>query len=134
MKRRSELLLAMLLLPAILAGSLGDVGCAKRGARPSSVPEFSPIDALRLMREDLSDATQQKLHIKLVVPATASNAQIADLVQRVAAAEELESGILWLSVFLEGMDLNSVAYAFGVARPGDSAIPLSYRQSLQTYR
>jgi len=86
------------------------------------------------MREDLSDAEQQKIHIKLVVPAKASNEQIEALLYRVAATEELTAGVLWLSVFLDGMDLNSVAYAFGTARPDARTIPITYRQSLQTYR
>ncbi len=135
MKRRGRLIIILATLLTTLAGAFGGGGCARRGTVPSSpATAVTRIEPLQLMREDLSDAQERKIHIKLVVPANASNEQIDALLHRVAAGEELTSGVLWLSVFLEGMDLNSVAYAFGMARPGETTFPINYRQSLQTYR
>jgi len=129
--------LGLLLLTLALAGSIVTGGCARRaGAPPGAVVAEppGPIEPLRVFREDLSDAGQRKLHVKLVVAADAVNEQIDELIRRVATAERLDDGVLWISVFLEGMDLNSVAYAFGIARPGAATIPITHRDSLQTYR
>ena len=129
--------LGLLLLALALVGSIGMGGCARRaGAPPGDVAAEppGPIEPLRVFREDLSDAGQQKLHVKLVVAAGAVNEQIDDLIRRVATAERRDDGVLWISVFLDGMDLNSVAYAFGIARPGAATIPITNRDSLQTYR
>jgi hypothetical protein len=110
--------------------------CAKRAGSGGTAATPSPpprIEPLQLIREDLSDAQQQKLHIRLRVEATANREQIDDLIRRVAAAEQSAGGALWISVFLDGMDLNSVAYALGIVQPG-GPLAITYRESLQTYR
>ena len=83
-------------------------------------------------REDLSDDSGSKLHVKVVVPAESTAAQVDDVIRRVAAGER-DAGELWVSVFLDGMDLNSPAYALGIAR-GGGPVAITRRQSPQTYR
>jgi hypothetical protein len=78
------------------------------------------------------------------VPLAASDAAIEQLIRdevaRVAPAHDAarapqdgRSSEIWISVFLDGMDTNSVAYAFGIARPGRPLL-IQRRESLQTYR
>ena len=81
------------------------------------------LEPLQVERQDLSDAHGSKVHIRLIVPADAARDRIDELVRRAAADEWQRSGAereqpdsLWISGFLDGMDINSVAFAFGTAR------------------
>ena len=40
---------------------------------------------------------------------------------------------MWVAVFLEGMDVQSIEYAFAIARPGEP-VRITVRDSAQTYR
>jgi hypothetical protein len=130
------------LCAALFGLALAGAGCAKRvsggtqtstGGIETAAEPAGPLEPIHVVREDLSDPEQRKIHIRLVVDADATDQAIDDLIRRIAAEESIEDGALWISVFLEGMDTNSVAYAFGIAQPG-RAVAITHRESLQTYR
>ena len=122
-----------LVLLSLLLLLLAPSGCSKRWTRGRATTIHQaggPIEPLRSEREDLSDASGSKMHLRLIV---ATGEQVEDLIRRVAAAEDPLEGELWISVFLEGMDTNSIAYALGIVRPG-RPVSITLRDSLQTYQ
>jgi hypothetical protein len=125
-----------LVLLSLLLLLLAPSGCSKRWTRgrATTIHEAGgPIEPLRSEREDLSDASGSKMHLRLIVANGATGEQVEDLIRRVAAAEDPLEGELWISVFLEGMDTNSIAYALGIVRPG-RPVSITLRDSLQTYQ
>jgi hypothetical protein len=101
---------------------------------PPAGPEASgPLAPQRVLRDEVPDEQGTKTHLRLVVDAKASDPRIEELMRRVAEEERPLDGVLWISVFLAGMDVNSVAYAFGVAQPGQP-LAIQHRESVQTYR
>lgn len=143
----------VVLAAVVLVGLVS--GCARRPSGPTDGSGVTsrgdgtargPLVPIHRHAEDLSDADHRKLHVRLIVPVTASDAAIDELIRRevreIMAAEggdrardgdDAPGTEVWISIFLDGMDTNSVAYALGIARPGRPLV-IQRRQSLQTYR
>jgi methylenetetrahydrofolate--tRNA-(uracil-5-)-methyltransferase len=89
-----------------------------------------PMDVEKEVAEELPGGTR---HVKLVVRGSPTRAGVTALLQRYVEDHRPEDRELWVSVFLPGMDLQSIEYALAIARPGQ-APRIMVRESVQTYR
>ncbi len=94
-------------------------------------PETAPtLEVAEEMAEELPGGTR---HVKLVVRGAPTRAGVTALLERYVADHRPDNRELWVSVFLPGMDLQSIEYALAIARPGQSP-RIMVRESVQTYR
>jgi methylenetetrahydrofolate--tRNA-(uracil-5-)-methyltransferase len=94
---------------------------------PETAP---PLEVAEEMAEELPGGTR---HVKLVVRGSPTKAGVTSLLEKYVADHRPENRELWVSVFLPGMDLQSIEYALAIARPGQSP-RIMVRESVQTYR
>jgi len=71
--------------------------------------------------------------VKLVIQGAATRAGVTTFLERYIEEHRSEEQELWVSVFLPGMDLQSIEYALAIVRPGQ-APKIVVRDSVQTYR
>ncbi len=121
--------LAVILVIASLAGVA--VGCAKRQTN-QAWPEWkaSPLTLVSESRDDLPDG---KVNIKVVVRGDATPETARDFLRDYVGKHRPSNKEMWVSLFLQGMDVQSIEYAFAVARPGER-VRITVRPSSQTYR
>ena len=82
------------------------------------------------MVEDLGGG---KRHVKLVIQGAATRASVTSFLHQYIDDHRQVDGELWVSVFLPGMDLQSIEYALAIVRPGQTP-QIVVRDSVQTYR
>jgi methylenetetrahydrofolate--tRNA-(uracil-5-)-methyltransferase len=140
-----------------LAGLGGLAGCAKKsttGTPPVAAPadsagtgEFVELPAepqapdapaqpppeITVREELVEDLPGGTRHVKLVIQGAATRAAVTDFLNRYIEDHRPDERELWVSVFLPGMDLQSIEYALAIVRPGQ-APRIVVRDSVQTYR
>lgn len=116
--------------------ALAGPGCAKRptarigpGAR-SGEAGGAPLVVVDIHREELPE---EKVSIKLVARGEPSAEAATELLSRYVAEHGEPGREMWVALYLEGMDLQSVEYAIAIARPGEPPW-ITVRESMQTYR
>lgn len=128
MRRR---LLAVLVLAVLaLAG-----GCAKRsavgtGTATGGAAVARPLTIIEELAETLPGGQES---VKLVVRGDVGAPAVEALLRRYVEDHRRPGRELWVAVFLEGMDLQAIEYAFARARPGQP-VQVMVRESAQTYR
>jgi len=98
---------------------------------PAPPPEVAP--ALAIVRTYEETLGGGKRSVKLVVRGEENQAAVEKLLTDYVQKHRREDEELWVAVFFEGMDLQSIEYAFAVAKPGRKPY-ITVRESLQTYR
>jgi hypothetical protein len=98
---------------------------------PAPVEETKP--ALTVVREYKETLAGSKRSVKLVVRGDEDPVAVEKLLRDYVDANRQEDEEMWVAVFFEGMDLQSIEYAFAVAKPGRKPY-VTVRESLQTYR
>jgi hypothetical protein len=98
---------------------------------PAPPPEAAP--ALAIVRTYEETLGGGKRSVKLVVRGEENQAAVEKLLADFVEKNRREGEELWVAVFFEGMDLQSIEYAFAVAKPGRRPY-ITVRESLQTYR
>jgi methylenetetrahydrofolate--tRNA-(uracil-5-)-methyltransferase len=149
---------ALLLLLFVGGGLSGLAGCAKKpvaGSPPVQAPADSagtgefvelPVETspeseipaphppeLTVREELVEDLPGGTRHVKLVIQGAATRAGVTTFLERYIEEHRSEEQELWVSVFLPGMDLQSIEYALAIVRPGQ-APKIVVRDSVQTYR
>jgi hypothetical protein len=105
-------------------------GCAKKPTAGAPGPPREALVVVETYRDELPD---QKVSVKLVVRGDATPEAATELLRQYVDEHQQPDEEMWVGMFLEGMDLQSVEYAIAIARPG--APPwITVRESLQTYR
>lgn len=128
MRRRLALLAVAALALAALAA-----GCAKRsavGTETGGAAVALPLSIIEELEETLPGGQE---NVKLVVRGDAGAGAVEALLRRYVEEHRRPGRELWVAVFLEGMDLQAIEYAFARARPGQP-VQVTVRESAQTYR
>jgi hypothetical protein len=106
-------------------------GCAKR--QPEHPwPEYKPTP-LVVLSETREELPGGQASIKLVVRGEPSRPAMEEFLRDYVDQHRLDDKEMWVAVFLEGMDVQSVEYALAIARPGER-VRITVRDSAQTYR
>lgn len=100
---------------------------------PAVAEEGTPAPALAIVRTYEETLAGGKRSVKVVVRGEENQAAVEKLLNDYVAKNRREGEELWVAVFFEGMDLQSIEYAFAVAKPGRKPY-ITVRESLQTYR
>jgi hypothetical protein len=107
-------------------------GCARRTTTTTTWPEWQ-ASPLVIVSESRQDVGQGKASVKLVVRGDPTPRSAEDLLRDYVEQHRRPDEEMWVSLYLEGMDVQSIEYAFATARPGDP-IRITVRDSAQTYR
>jgi methylenetetrahydrofolate--tRNA-(uracil-5-)-methyltransferase len=100
---------------------------------PEDAEEPKPAPSLEVAEEMAEELPGGTRHVKLVVRGTPTRAGVTAFLEQYVADHRPDNRELWVSVFLPGMDLQSIEYALAIARPGQSP-KIMVRESVQTYR
>jgi hypothetical protein len=100
---------------------------------PPPAPPAESGPALAIVRTYEETLAGGKRSVKLVLRGEEDDAAVTRLLTDFVDANRREGEELWVAVFFEGMDLQSIEYAFAVAKPGRRPY-ITVRESLQTYR
>jgi hypothetical protein len=113
----------------ILAFAAG-AGCSKR--QEHSWPEWTPTSIV-VVNESREELPGGQANVKLVIRGEPSRKEIDEFLRNYIDEHRRKDEEMWVAVFLEGMDVQSIEYAFAIARPGEP-IRITVRDSAQTYR
>ncbi len=100
---------------------------------PPPAPPAESGPTLAIVRTYEETLAGGKRSVKLVLSGEEDDARVARLLTDYVHDNRREGEELWVAVFFEGMDLQSIEYAFAVAKPGRRPY-ITVRESLQTYR
>jgi methylenetetrahydrofolate--tRNA-(uracil-5-)-methyltransferase len=99
-------------------------------ADSTATPATPDITIREEMVEELGGGNR---HVKLVIQGAATRASVTSFLHQYIEDHRPGDRELWVSVFLPGMDLQSIEYALAIVRPGQ-APQIVVRDSVQTYR
>lgn len=117
-------------LSTVILATLVVAGCSKRQEHPW--PEWTPT-SLVVVSETREQLPGGQANVKLVVRGEPSPPAIDEFLRAYIDQHRRDDEEMWVAVFLEGMDVQSIEYAFAIARPGEP-VRITVRESAQTYR
>jgi hypothetical protein len=112
------------------AGEFVELPAVEESAPAAATPVESQLTVREELVEDLPGGTR---HVKLVIQGAATRAGVTSFLEDYVEEHRPDDRELWVSVFLPGMDLQSIEYALAIVRPGQPP-RIVVRDSVQTYR